>query len=108
MLPCGPRVPASGRAAVMFCSPRASSPHRVRGRIDVPAVMAQSAEVTAESFARAEHASVEARDPRAARIAARRLSRRALPISAVVATDIVSKAHRSGAGSNSIPRLSSP
>src|SRR5258706_549824 len=66
-----------------------------RGRIDVPPpVVAQTAEVTAESLARAEHASVEVRDPRAD--AYRRLGEYLAAryrISAVVATDIVSKAH---------------
>jgi len=69
-----------------------------RGRIDVPPpVMAQSPEVTAELLARANDANTEARDPRAE--AYRRLGEYLAAryrISAVVATDIVSKAHAVG------------
>jgi soluble lytic murein transglycosylase-like protein len=69
-----------------------------RGRIDVPPPVATpTAEVTAESLARAEHASVEARDRRAD--AYRRLGEYLAAryrTSPVVATDIVSKAHAVG------------
>jgi soluble lytic murein transglycosylase-like protein len=66
-----------------------------RGRIHVPPpLVAQKADVAAESLARAEHASIEIRDRRAD--AYRRLGEYLAAryrISAAVATDIVTKAH---------------
>ena len=87
------------RAAVMFLFAASFfAAIAWRGRIEAPPPMAaQPAKVTAAAHARAEHATAEARDPRAD--AYRRLGEYLAAryrISAVVATDIVSKAHAVG------------